>query len=88
MVFYQINAELQALNSKYNEMETVVEDQYRVCEEITAGEESLNHRISVLEEEVAYLKDKNNELREHANKIVEELNCVIMSLNTKYIVEN
>ena len=76
------------MNNRCNKLETVVEDQHRVCEEITGGEENLNHRISVLEEEVQTLKDQNNELRYHTNKIVEELNCVIMLLNTRYIVEN
>ena len=88
MLFYQINAELEAINSKYDELETVVNDNYRVCEETTEAEESLNHRIYVLEEEVACLKDENRQLREHTNKIVEELNCIIMMLNTKYMTEN
>ena len=88
MLFYQINAELQELNCKYNELETAIEDQRHVSEDITAGEDSLNHRISVLEEEVTYLKDINNELRVHINKVVEELNCVVVWLNSKYIVEN
>ena len=87
-VFYQLNVEIQALNNRYNELETVVKDQHYVCREITVAEESLNHRISTLEEEVEDLKTQNNELRRHANKIVEELNCVITTLNTRYIVEN
>ena len=88
MIFYQINGELQALNNRCNDLETVVEDQHHVCKEMTVAEESLNQRISVLEEEVKCLKEENDKLRKHANKIVEELNCVIISLNTRYIVEN
>ena len=65
-----------------------MKDQIHVSEDITAAEDSLNHRISTLEEEVAHLKDINNELRIHINKVVEELNCVVMHLNSKYIVEN
>ena len=88
MLFYQINVELEALNNKYDELETVVKDNYRVCEETTEAEENLNHRIYVLEQEVACLKDQNNDLREHYNKVVNELNCIITMLNEKYTVEN
>ena len=88
MLFYQINAELKALNNKYEELETVVKDNYRVCEETTEAEESLNHRIYTLEQEVAYLKDQNKELREHYIKTVNELNCIIIMLNAKYTDEN
>ena len=88
MFFYQINAELKTLNNKYDELETVVKDNYQVCEENTEAEESLNYRIYTLEQEVASLKDENNELRKHCNKIVNELNCVITMLNDKYTTKN
>ena len=88
MLFYQVNAELEALNDKYDELETIVKDNYRVCEETTEAEESLNHRIYTLEQEVACLKDQNNELREHYNILVEELNRIITMLNDKYTVKN
>ena len=65
-----------------------MKDQIHVSEDITAAEDTLNHRISTLEEEVTRLKDINNELRIHINKVVKELNCIVMYLNSKYIVEN
>ena len=65
-----------------------MEDQIHVSEDITAAEDTLNHRISTLEEEVTHLKDINNELRIYINKVVKELNCIVMYLNSKYIVEN
>ena len=85
MLFYQIHAELQELHNKYDDLETTVMDNYKVCEETSESEESLNHRIYILEQEVECLKEKNNELREHYNKVVMELNNVIAMLNNKYV---
>ena len=73
------------MNDKYSDLETTVMDNYKVCEENTQGEESLNHRIYILEQEVQDLKEQNNELRQKQNKIVMELNNVIEMLNNKYV---
>ena len=82
MLFYQIYAELNVLNAKYNNLETTVMDNYKVCDENTKGEESLNQRIYVLEEQ-------NIELRQHHNQLVKEFDRVIVELtNTKQEVQD
>ena len=82
MLFYQIYAELNALNAKYNNLETAVMDNYKVCDENTKGEESLNQRIYVLEEQ-------NIELRQHHNQLVKEFDRVVVELtNTKQEVQD
>ena len=88
MLFYQIHAELNELNDKYNDLETAVMDNYKVCEENTQGEESLNHRIYILEQEVQDLKEQNNELRQQHNRMVTEINSVIIELNNVITVIN
>ena len=64
-----------------------------MSDDLTAAEDSLNHRVSVLEQDVAYLKNindelcmENNELRIKLNEVVKELNCVVMHLNDNYNV--
>ena len=76
------------LNDKHADLETAIEDQIHVSEDLTVAEDSLNHRVSALEEEVTYLKNTNNELRVEFNNVVKELNCIVMYLNSKYNIEN
>ena len=85
MLFYQIHDELQKLHNKYDDLEITVMDNYKVSEETSESEESLNHRIYILEQDVEWLKEKNNELRQNYNKVVTELNNVIEMLNNKYV---
>ena len=74
MLFHQIYAELNALNTKYANVEQMLVENYEIALENKKREESLNGRIDVLEEE-------NNEL-------IKELNGVIAKLvNTERQVE-
>ena len=76
------------INVKHAGLETAIEDQIHVSEDLTAAEDSLNHRVSALEEEVTYLKNINNELRVAFNDVVNQLNCVVTYLNGEYNIEN
>ena len=76
------------INAKHDDLETAIEDQIHVSEDLTAAEDSLNHRVSALEEEVTCLKNINNELRVAFNDVVNELNCIVAYLNGEYNIEN
>ena len=85
MLFLQIYNELDVLNYKYDELEVSVEDSLKVADEISESEESLHHRIYLLEQTVEWLKEKNSELIENNNIMTTELNKVINLLNNKYV---
>ena len=69
-------------------METLVIDNYKVCDENSQGEESLNHRVYTLEQEVQDLKEQNIKLRQKHNEMIFELNSVIIQLNNVITVLN
>ena len=83
MIFYQINVELRKLNQKYNELETIVENEQSISREVMSDEEKLDDRIYALEEEVICLRAENNEVRKKLNRVTEELNNVIDFLNSE-----
>ena len=81
MFFYQIYAELNALNAKYSNLEEMLIENYKVSVENGKKEESLNQRIDLLEEE-------NSELRLYHNELVKEFDRVLVALaNTEREVE-
>ena len=100
--FYQIYVELEKLHHKYTELELKVKDNCQVSKEICESEESLHHRIYVLEqnllkqscelnayeEEVQYLREQNHELKYTHNVMVTKLNDVILELNDVITVLN
>ena len=95
MLFYQIYVELEKLHNKYDELQVEVNDNCQVSCEISESEESLHHRIYILEQdlmkqnrelkdyeqEVEYLKEQNYELKQAHNIMVTKLNSVIIELN-------
>ena len=85
VLFYQIYDELKKLNNKYVELEVAVKDNCQVSDEISESEESLHHRIYILEQTVEWLKEKTLELVENNNTIVTELSNVIELLNDRYV---
>ena len=85
VLFYQIYDELKKLNNKHIELEVAVKDNCQVSDEISESEESLHHRIYLLEQTVEWLKEKTLELIENNNTIVTELSNVIKLLNDSHV---